>query len=132
MSPEQAAKLLTGKKTVFIVTEDLPDVISAMPPDVTYHLLARDMKHPYGVISNRSGLKVADNMAVAGGEWELHTQVVTVRRMRGTTAWIEPYAKGRLTLDNLSTHPYTLRLLLFNGKIHRIYAGTNASVTLDL
>lgn len=88
----------------------------------------------YGMLfSNvRPELKAEPDMVVACGEWVLHTRNVTIRRMRGSTAWIEPHACGQVTLDNQGTRPCTLRLVLPEGKIRQLHAGTKRSVTLDL
>lgn len=131
MNFRQAKKLLAGKEAVFIVTEALPDLISVLPVPKAYHVLARDTKHPYGVISNRSKFDVGQDMVVAGGDWELSTHGVIIRRMRGTTAWIEPdLAGGEMTLKNLSTRPCTIRFMLPNGRSHRAHAGGRSTLII--
>jgi|GEM_PF-2987257 len=132
MKPALAAKLLSGRDAVFVVTEDLPAVISALPSDIRYFVLLRDIKHPYGVISNRPELKAEPDMVVGCGEWVLHTRKVTILRMRGTTARIKPHSGGRLTLDNIGMRPCTLKLILPGGKIRRIHAEAKSSVNFVL
>ena len=87
--------------------------------------------NPYGVISNRSQYTVETDMVVAGGEWELHARGIMIRRMRGTTAWIEPDpVRGEMTLKNLNTMPCTIRLMLPNGKSHRVHAGGRSTLII--
>lgn len=130
MTPEQAVNLIAGREAAFIVTEKLPELISLLPAGIKYHVLARDTKHPYGVLSNRSKLEIEPDMVVAAGKWELHTRDVMIRRMRGTTVWIEPEPGGRLTLENFGVRPESLRLVLPNGKVRRIHTGGKSSVSI--
>jgi len=96
-----------------------------------YYVLARDTKRPYGVISNRSQWEAGPDMVVSAGTWELHTHGAVIRRMRGTTAWIDPApGEGQVTLNNFSTRPCTLWLVLPNGKYRKIHAGAGASFTI--
>ena len=109
LQPARILKLLAGQEAIFIVTEDLPDLISSLPAGLTYYVLARDTKRPYGVISNRSQWEAGPDMVVSAGTWELHTHGAVIRRMRGTTAWIDPApGEGQVTLNNFSTRPCTL------------------------
>lgn len=131
ISPGKAAQLLAGQEAVFIVSENLPKVISALPQGVKYEVPVRDAHHPYGVISNRTRLYTEPDMVVAEGVWELHSRGVVIRRMRGTTAWIEPLSHGNLTLKNTGKRICFLKLILPDGSRKKIEAGPGANFTIS-
>lgn len=132
MDEAQAAKLLAGKEAVFIVTQDMPRLISALPDGVAYHVLSKDTIRPYGVISNRPSFDLEPDMVVACGEWTLCAKGVIIRRIRGVTAWIEPGAEGTLVFNNAGNRACALSLILPDGSRRQIQAGPGGSVAISV
>ncbi len=132
LNPGEAAKLLAGPEAVFVATENLSTLLSALPAELNYHVLAGDESRCRGVVGNRSEFAEEPAMAISGGTWTLRTQNAAIKRMRGTTAWIRPIGHGRMILRNTGTRPCTLHLVLPDARRLKIHADPGATSILIL
>ncbi len=112
LTHRQVVDLLSANEKVLILTQHVSELLSSLPRGLKTYRMMEDPKLSYAIISNKPGLFPDKCMVVATGEWELKSHGAFIRRVRGSTAWIDPDPGGSIYLKNLKSRGISIRLIL--------------------